>query len=57
MKTQEAKDTLLKAQQQRIKNCGEKIQKALDEENCMLDVYMTFGGGKMTPDLKIIAKQ
>lgn len=37
---EKAKKMLLKEQQERVKRCQEKIQKALEEERCILDCQM-----------------
>jgi hypothetical protein len=52
----EAEEIIEKERQERIKRAGEKIQQALKEENCDLDVSMVITVKGNFPQLNIIAK-
>lgn len=52
----EAQEVIEKEKQERVKRCGEKIQKALKEEDCDLDVSVLVTVKGNFPQLNIVAK-
>jgi hypothetical protein len=56
LNSKEAEEIIEKERQERIKRAGEKIQQALKEENCDLDVSMIITTKGNFPQLNIIAK-
>ena len=53
----EAKKILLEKNQARVKRCLEKIEKALMEENCSLQMTMLITQQGTMPQITIIANQ
>ena len=53
----EAKKILLEKNQARVKRCLEKIEKALMEENCSLQMTMLITQQGNMPQITIIANQ
>jgi hypothetical protein len=55
LSSKEAEEIINKERQERIKRAGEKIQQALKEENCDLDVSMVITTKGNYPQINIVA--
>jgi hypothetical protein len=55
LNSKEAEEIINKERQERIKRAGEKIQQALKEENCDLDVSMVITTKGNYPQINIVA--
>lgn len=46
---------LQQEQQRRVKDCSEKIQKALEEYKCTLDAAIILKQGQVIPNVSVVA--